>query len=184
MPPHTHTHSPISWEKRETQKLKNEGKKTSLVPEDSSHGCSITERGGSGAGVWKHLSDGQETSFIRRAQTLISSRGYHLFIACDFFLLFFQCCMGVEVLSIFSFSFLLPLSLFRYFRRLLRYSDATTEISHTASISHDRPPVEETKKEYICIRNNKYLPPCQPEQTAFASGCYSGTHVAFSRLCV
>ena len=83
-----------------------EGRKTfwGLVPEGSSHGCSITERASRAEvvrGLKKHLSDGQETSSIR-SPTLITrslSFGGPLFIACDF--------------SFFLFIF------FPFFRRLL-----------------------------------------------------------------
>lgn len=62
---------------REITKKEREGRRHfwGLVPEDSSHGCSITEQAGrKWCRFWKkrtHISDGQETSSIR-SPTLIT----------------------------------------------------------------------------------------------------------------
>ena len=118
------------------------------VPEDGSHGCFITERGGSGAGVWKHLSDGQETSPIRSPTLITRILGAGIFIACDFF--------SLSVLHGSPFAFYrLPLIL--YFLSptspfsspsTSTYADGT-ELSHSASISHDRPDGRRPKEKKI-----------------------------------
>ena len=113
------------------------------VPEDGSHGCFITERGGSGAGVWKHLSDGQETSPTLITRFLWAG----IFIACD---LFFSVLHGSPL----AFSrlplilyFLSPTSPFSS-PSTSTYADGT-ELSHSASISHDRPDGRRPKEKKI-----------------------------------
>ena len=132
------------------------------VPEDGSHGCFITERGGSGAGVWKHLSDGQETSPIRSPTLITRILGAGIFIACDFFLS--QYCMGVLLLfpvSLLFFIFCPPPPLFRLLlhpRMRMERNFLTVHPFLTIVLTDEDP------------KRKKYHPSCQPEPTAFTSG--------------
>ena len=129
------------------------------VPEDGSHGCFITERGGSGAGVWKHLSDGQETSPTLITRFLWAG----IFIACDFF---FSVLHGS------------PLAFSRL--PLILYFLSPTPPPPFRLLLHPRMRMERnflTVHPFLTIvltdedpKRKKYHPSCQPEPTAFTSG--------------